>query len=109
MLARSGVESQPRLDELALAVAADRDRAIAQCLHGIDGLARERAARDVAADDDQIDAEALDLGQHRGQRGVVAMDVVERRDSHYGRCPLISSSMSAAARSSASAVPSLPV
>ena len=78
----AGVEAQPRLDQLALAVAADRDRAVVQRAHGVDGLAGERPSRDVTADDDQIDVESLDLRQHRDQRSVVAMDVVERRDPH---------------------------
>ena len=82
MRARAGVEPQPRLDELALAVAADRERAVAERAHGVDRLARERAAGDVAADHDQVDAERVDLGEHGRQGGVVPVDVVERRDPH---------------------------
>ena len=73
---------QAGLDELALAVAADRERAVAERAHRVDGLARERAAGDVAAHDDQIHAQRLDLGEHRGERGVVAVDVIQRRDPH---------------------------
>ena len=79
---RAGVEPQPRLDQLALAVAADRHGAVAERAHGIDGLARERPAGDVAADHDEVDADRLDLGQHGRERGVVPVDVVERRDPH---------------------------
>ena len=82
MRARARVEPQAGLDELALAVAADRDRAVAERAHGVDRLARERPARDIAADHDQIDRERLELGQHGREGGVVPVDVVERRDPH---------------------------
>ena len=76
--AAAGVEAQAGLDELALAVAADRDRTVAERPHGVDRLVRERPARDVAADHDEVDADRVELGQHGRQRIVVAMDVVER-------------------------------
>ena len=107
----SGVEPQPGLDELALAVAADRDRAVAERPHRIGRLAGERPAGDVAADHDQIDADRVDLGQDGRERGVVAVDVVERRDPHGPQgtaCSRVSPSMSSAASSSASATPAAP-
>jgi hypothetical protein len=73
---------QPRLHQLALAVASDHDGAVAEHAHRIDGLARERPASHVAADDDQVDSEILDLRQHGGQGSIVAMDVIEGGDAH---------------------------
>jgi hypothetical protein len=58
-------------------IAANEPCRDAKCSDELERLARERAPREIAAEDDQIGLGALDLCQHRLQRGRVTVDVRE--------------------------------
>ena len=69
-------------DELAIGVAHHPADAFAEPREAVERLARQRAGRDVAADDDELRRGRLDLGEHRLERVGVAVDVVQRGDAH---------------------------
>jgi hypothetical protein len=48
-------------------------------------LRRKRPPREIAAENDQVGALGLDLGQHGLERGCVPVDVRERGDPHASR------------------------
>jgi hypothetical protein len=73
---------QRRGDQLAVAVPAYPQHPLAQAEQPLQGLHRHRAERDVAGDDDPVDAGPVDLGQHRLQRRQVSVHVREHRGSH---------------------------
>jgi hypothetical protein len=64
---------------VALAVAADEASPIERA-DEVERLARQRARGEVAAEDDQIRLDLLELGQDRLQRREVAVNVVEGPD-----------------------------
>ena len=71
--------------DLPVAVPAQEERPLAE--RRAAGRATARGIgpmRDVAADDDRVHLERLDLRQHRLERRQVSVDVVERRDPHPG-------------------------
>src|SRR5262249_61357143 len=71
-----------RGDSVAIAVAADVVR-VRQRSQQLQRLARERAADEVAAEDDRVRLLSLDVAEHRVERGRIPVDVGDRRDSHY--------------------------
>lgn len=71
-----------RGDDLAVGVPAHEVRASAELHQALEGRARERPARDVAAHHDPVRLLALELGEHRVESRDVAVDVVERCDAH---------------------------
>ena len=70
------------LDDPAIGVAAYEDRALPERAHELDRLPGQRPWHDIAADDDEIDVLALELGEDRAQRDEVAVDVGQGRDAH---------------------------
>jgi hypothetical protein len=50
----------------------------------VDGLAGQRAGGDVAAEDDRVGPDVLELGEDRLQGRKVAVDVVEGSDAQGG-------------------------
>src|SRR3954447_25878139 len=71
-----------RLDDLAIAVAHDEPRAVAERAQPVDRVGHERSRDGVAADDDRVDVEQVDLGEDGVEGREIAVDVAERRDPH---------------------------
>jgi hypothetical protein len=69
--------------QLALRVAPDEERV--ERPHELERLFGQRPPREVAADDDKVRFLPPDLVQDRLERGRVAVDVGERRDSRGAR------------------------
>ncbi len=64
-----------RVNDLSVSVAANKARAYAKRHQLLDGLVGQGTGRDVAADHDCLDPFSTDFGQHRPQRGQIAVDV----------------------------------
>jgi hypothetical protein len=76
-----GVDQLP-FDELPLRVPAHQTDALSPRLDERDRLRGERPPGEVAAGDEQIGLLPLDLGEHRFERGGVAVHVRDCRDAH---------------------------
>jgi hypothetical protein len=70
---------------LAVAVAVDELDGQVEAQQARDRLAGHRARDHVAPDHDPVHLRPANVLQHRLQRGEVAVDVIDRRDSHD--CP----------------------
>ena len=77
-----------QLQERALGVAAHEPGRDRERPNERERLLRERAPREVTAEDDEVGRLPLDLLEHRGERRRVAVDVRERRDAHQPRSPV---------------------
>ena len=99
-----GAQRVEGLDHPAVTVPAHEHDRVAQPTKPLDRLGRQRAGHDVTSDDDPIDALVLDSSEHRLQRRKIAVDVIERCDSHRRRGQATSRRRSSCAASAANAV-----
>jgi hypothetical protein len=70
-------------DDLAVGVAAHPPHRQRERRQAVEDLHGQRPRRDVAAHDDGVRAGERIVGEHRLERGQIAVDVVERRDDAH--------------------------
>jgi hypothetical protein len=73
---------RPTGDDLAIGVPADEPHAVAEASEQVQTFGGIWPCDQVAADQDDVGASGLDVGEHSFERGEVSVDVVESGDPH---------------------------
>jgi hypothetical protein len=65
---------------LPVGVTPDNQRSLPEALDAVERLAREGSPHDVAAEQDEVDTQRVDLREHRVERRKIAVNVVKGGD-----------------------------